>query len=77
MNPALPELQVLRLRSEAQTPRRYAENPSDGAEGRVAKLLRMIETLPYPHLVTRVEMGMGGRDRDQQIFLEVLFFQLP
>jgi hypothetical protein len=77
MNPALPELQVLRLRIEAQTPRRYAENPSDGAEGRVAKLLRMIETLPYPHLVTRVEMGMGGRDRDQQIFLEVLFFQLP
>lgn len=76
-NPALPELQALRLRIEAQTPRRYAENPSDGAEGRVAKLLRMIETMPYPHLVTRLEMGMGGRDRDQQIFLEVLFFQLP
>ena len=74
---ALPEFQALRLKIEAQTPRRYAENPADGAEGRVAKLLRMIETMPYPHLVTRLEIGMGGRDRDQQVFLEVLFFQLP
>ena len=76
-NPALPELQALRLKIEAQTPRRYAENPIDGAEGRTAKLLRMIETLPYPHLVTRMEMGIGGRDRDQQVLLEILFFLLP
>jgi hypothetical protein len=76
-NPVLPELQVLRLRMEAQTPRRFAEDVRDGAEGRVARLLRAIDRLPYPHLVTRMEMGMGGRDRDQQLFLEILFFQLP
>ena len=76
-NPALPELQALRLRIEAQTPRRFAENPWDGPEGRVARLLRAIDALSYPHLVTRMEMGMGGRDRDQQLFLEILFFQLP
>jgi hypothetical protein len=76
-NPDLPELRALRMRIEAQTPRRYAENPSDGAEGRVAKLLRMIETMPYPHLITRVEMGIGGRERDQLVMIEVLFFLMP
>ena len=76
-NPGLPELQALRLRIEAQTPRRYAENVQDGAEGRVARFLRMVDGLPYPHLVTRMELGMGGRDRDQLLFLEILFFQLP
>jgi hypothetical protein len=76
-NPALPELQVLRLKVEAQTPRRYAENVEDGAEGRVVRLLRAIDSLSYPHLVTRMEVGIGGRDRDQQVFLEILFFQLP
>lgn len=76
-NPALPELQALRLRIEAQTPRRFADNPWDGPEGRVARLLRFVDTLPYPHLLTRMEMGMGGRDRDQQLFLEVWFFQMP
>lgn len=76
-NPALPELRALRLKIEAQTPRRYAENPSDGAEGRVAKLLRMIETMPYPHLVTRLEIGIGGRERDQLVLVEVLFFLMP
>lgn len=74
---ALPELEALRLRIEAQTPRRYAENAADGAEGRVAKLLRMIEALPYPHLVTRLEMGVGGKDRDQLVRLEILFFLMP
>ena len=76
-NPSLPELQVLRLKIEAQTPRRYAENVEDGAEGRVVRLLRAIDSLSYPHLVTRMEVGIGGRDRDQQVFLEILFFQLP
>jgi hypothetical protein len=76
-NPGLPELKALRLKIEAQTPRRYAENVEDGAEGRVVRLLRAIDSLSYPHLVTRMEVGIGGRDRDQQVFLEVLFFQLP
>lgn len=75
--PALPELQAFRLRIEAQTPRRFSEKVQDGAEGRTTRLLRAIDALPYPHLVTRMETGMGGRDRDQQVFLEVLFFQLP
>jgi hypothetical protein len=76
-NAALPELQAVRLRIEAQTPRRYVEDPAEGAEGRTAKLLRMIDGLPQPHLVTRMEMGIGGRDRDQQLLLEILFFLLP
>ena len=76
-NPALPEMQALRLRIEAQTPRRYAQNPAEGAEGRTAKLLRMMDGLPYPHMVTRMEMGISGRDRDQQVLLEILFFLVP
>lgn len=77
LNSALPELQGMRLKIEAQTPRRYADNVQDGPEGRVGRLLRAIDALPYPHQFTRMEMGMGGKDRDQQVYLEILFFQLP
>ena len=76
-NPALPELRALRLKIEVQTPRGYSGSVMGGSEGRVARLLRKIDAWPYPHLVTRMEMGLGDKDQDQLLFLEVLFFQLP
>lgn len=76
-NPTWPELRALRLKIEGQTPRSYSETVMGGPEGRVARLLRKINSWSYPHLVTRMEMGMGGKDQEQLLFLEILFFQLP
>lgn len=75
-NKGLPEVQAVQLKIEAHTPRRYAERVEDGAEGRLVKLMEKIDSLEPPHLVTRMEVGLGEGDRDLQVLVEVLFFHM-